>query len=377
MIPEEPPLQPKESDPSDVVFEETELNDILLVMTPEDKDALLNSPEYNVYYPASFRWKNVVFDQIGISRHGDLPSRPKESFDLRFNKYVSGQTFFGLRVIKLKGMADDPSMMRDRLSYGLFRARIAGPRAVHVRLFLNADYWGLYFIEERIDDGFFRRQFGGELGNLYRVRHNGGDVYAWNGEDVAEYVPFPFAPESNVETADHSRVVSFVDLLTRDPSAIGSLCDVAKLLNFLAVETAIINNHGVGGDPAPDNHYQYYRLESGRFHILPWDLDSTWNSDPERDIFKKFQNVRLTAAVANVPQFRDGYKQRIGEVIETVTRPDLVAARVDFLYAQIRDAAHADAQKPWTNAQFDGETGWIKDLAQRRYVSLKTQISQP
>jgi hypothetical protein len=58
----------------------------------------------------------------------------KPSFRVDFNRYVTGQTFFGLDALTLDSSWQDPSMITNRLSMLIFRRMgIAAPRVAHVR----------------------------------------------------------------------------------------------------------------------------------------------------------------------------------------------------------------------------------------------------
>ena len=53
---------------------------------------------------------------------------------------------------------------------------------------------------------------------------------------------------------------------------------------------------------------------------------------------------------------------------------DTVQAKADAIYAQIKDAAHADTIKTFSNDTFDWSLTDIKDFAASRYANLHMQL---
>lgn len=366
------------------VFDPLKFTDYHLTMDPADWDAIIWTPQVETYRKADLEWEGQTLAEIGVRATGEssrTPGNQKMSLKLKFNKFVSGQKFHGLKELKLDGMSADASMMKDRISYGVFGHRIAAPRAVHCRLFVNGEYRGVYLVEELVDDVMMKDRFGSQLGNLYRIRVSGGDPYLWAGPAVGSYVPLPWEPKTNEQTADHTRVVHFVDVLNNDPAAFGGVCDVDSLLEYFAVEAAVCDTDGVAGDFGVNNHFQYYRLQSQRFTIVPWDLDATWGFDDwqqtTRSIFRNFQTTKLAALVENDPVLNQAYKDKIAEIIDTLTLPENIEAEVDLIYAQISQAVYEDPNKPYTNAQFENGCQFIKDFALSRYLNLWKQLVQP
>ena len=135
---------------------------------------------------------------------------------------------------------------------------------------------------------------------------------------------------------------------------------------------------GIAGDFGPNDHYQYYRYETGQFHIIPWDMDGTWDDTmANRSIFQNFQRLQISAIIQNNPELRARYKEKIGQIINTSMLPVNVEPRIDFIYNQIRDAVYADPYKQYTNEQFDWGPDSLKLFAQLRRQNLQVQIAQP
>ncbi|MBI4563297.1 MAG: CotH kinase family protein [Planctomycetes bacterium] len=362
------------------LFDESELQEIRLDLPAQDWDAIIQTADKVNYRRATIHWQDVTVEGIGVRAAKDtsnVPGHGKMSLKLEFGAF--DLRFLGLKELKLDGMSKDASFMRDRLAYGLFRQVMAAPRSAHCRLFVNGTYWGVYEIEERVDSVLVRDRFAPTTGNLYRIRQwgDGQDQYAWTGPELSNYLPYPWEPETHKDTGDFSDVVTYIDVLNHNPASFGNVADVDALIDYLAVEAIVIDNAGVANFWSPGNHFQYHDPASNRFVIIPWDLDAAWKEAATRDIYLHFEKWKLTSLVLNDSHLDARYRSRIGELIETIAHPDLVLARIDAIYNQIRDAVYSDPHKSWTNEQFEMDVAWIRQLATDRYSNLREQIARP
>ena len=93
----------------------------------------------------------------------------KLSMKIKMNWNDSDQKFYGLKKLQFHSMNLDPSQMRDRLGYWLFREMgVPAPRAVHAKLKINGIFVGLFILVEQIDGRFTRYNFENGKGNLYK-----------------------------------------------------------------------------------------------------------------------------------------------------------------------------------------------------------------
>jgi len=155
----------------DTLLDGSSLQDLWVHVNARDWEGLHTHFQENTYYPADVEWqgtrvRNAAIRVRGVaSRNGHKPS-----FRLDFNRYVTGQTFFGLDALTLDSSWQDPSMITNRLSMALFRRLgIPAPRVDHVRLFAGAgrEYVGVYAVTEEVVPSFLRTNFGEDNGYLY------------------------------------------------------------------------------------------------------------------------------------------------------------------------------------------------------------------
>lgn len=366
------------------IFDESVLHEIRLTMDPEDFQSLLDDSRGDAWRSTTFQWRKTTLHDVAIRPSGEssrFPGNPKMSFKLKFNELKSGQHFEGLKRLKLAGDWGDPSFMRKRLSFWIQRRRLAAPRASHAKLFVNDQYRGVYEIDEVVDDDFAARRFGAPTGALYRARSNelSTDPYRWVGSDPAFYVPYPWDFQDGPDGEHHAELVHFLEVVTHDPAALAKVCDVDALLEFFACEAVITNTDGFLDDFSVEDHYAYFRPQTGLFHLVPWDSDNTWgsnNDSPSRSIFRFFDHSLLSALIRDTPDLRARYRQKILEILSQIPL-QAVQDRVDFLYDQLRDAVDQDPFKVFTNDQFEFSRGFIKNFAAARYASLTSQAGAP
>jgi len=215
----------------------------------------------------------------------------KLSYKLKFNYVDKTQRFFGLKRVQLHASIHDPTMMRERLSYSLFREMgIAAPRQTHVNVMLNSPglqrSMGVHILTEVLDGRFTEAFFKGGDGNLYKE--------AWPGTKSNTYVE---ALRTNEEEKDVSQFVAFSKALSR-ASDDYELVNVTRQFlaakhwaTYWAVDNAINNWDGPVNFRREDRGYWnhnffIYETDTGKrqLKIVPWDLDSTWGiADDMRD----------------------------------------------------------------------------------------------
>jgi hypothetical protein len=206
------------------------------------------------------------------------------------------------------------------------------------------------------------------------------DPYLWQGSDPDTYVPDPWKPAPDVAMSDHSPVVALIDVLNHAPASMSTVCNLAMLVEYCALEAVVSDSHGFAGDLLANNHFQCRPADDPRFHILAWDLVSTWGGDadgPDRDMFQNFERSMLSALVQNDPSLRASYKLRVAALIEAEGHPAAIAARIDQIWAQIADAVRDDPFLAWPLDHIEWSKEDVKEFAQARYASLQSQLAEP
>jgi hypothetical protein len=99
--------------------------------------------------PATLTVDNRLYQQVGVRFRGTSsyfatgPSQ-KKSFNLTMDSFLPGQTLMGYDSLNLSNSFNDPTFMREVLSYQILRQYMPAPQASFIKLYINNEYWGVY-----------------------------------------------------------------------------------------------------------------------------------------------------------------------------------------------------------------------------------------
>jgi CotH protein len=363
------------------------LHDVRIDINPKDWQAIKANPSSNAYYPANFRWRNIEVDDIGIrSRGGSTRNSIKPGLRVDFNQYEANQQFLGLKSLALDNMAQDASMMKERLCVELFaKMGLPAPREVNTRLFVNDEYVGLYTIIESTDKDFLKRTFGENDGYLYEYVRAGDYRFEYLGSDPALYSPRFFDPKTHEKDPDPAPIEAMVRTMNTAsdadfPTAIAPYLDLQLFMKHLAVEDFVAETDGI---LTGMNNFYLYRFEQKNLsQFIVHDKDLTFGGPPINvnryaNPFLVFasKNVLIRRAL-NVTQARNAYF----DTLRTITAVaggvgGWLDTEIQRIYNQIRTAAYDDpnkvcftgtAQVLCSNQNFDDEVAANLEFARRR-----------
>ncbi|MGL1902928.1 MAG: CotH kinase family protein [Fibrobacterales bacterium] len=111
-------------------------------------------------------WKGcVASENEGVAAKDCI----KLSLKVKIKKGNREGVFAKTRRLQLHHMNSYPDQMTERLAYWFYREMgVVAPRAVHVKVFINNKYSGLYTMVEQIDKYFIKRNFKKHKGSLYK-----------------------------------------------------------------------------------------------------------------------------------------------------------------------------------------------------------------
>ena len=382
---------------ADALFDDNTLQEIRLSINARDWQTLKDNYLDNTYYPTDFRWRDQALRNVGIrSRGTGSRSGIKPGLRIDFDRYTTDQKFLGLKSFVLRNNTQDASNMHERVSMLLFRRlNLPAPREVHTKMFVNDVYAGLFTIVESVDKDFLKRNFGADTGYLYKYDHPAdGTPYRFEdkGSDPALYVPLPFKPETHetdprpefvaqlVQTANQSSSATF-------KSAMGEYLNLQQFLRHVAVEIFVGDYDGFLGNYGINNFY-INRLDNQKlFTLIAWDKSEAFKAGPESSVLHNINDVpeaQLNRLMTRVLSFNDLYNNFLDALLECArTASELTPGdsrgwmerEVQKEYAQIRDAARADTEKPYSNDSFEQAVLAFTDFAQRRSGIVTTQAN--
>ena len=191
-LPEEPMTVPVEEVSSSEYgnFAPDHVVQISLSMDPDDYDTLRNESQNFVTtfacdqmdgpigmdyteFQASITMDGESLPLIRVRKKGLLGSQStiKPSFSINLDEYVDGAELFGTDNLTLNNGVQDPSLIRQCLTYGLFeKAGLPAPRCNFARVSMNGEDLGIYVHVEPVKKSFLRDHFGSDEGDLYEER---------------------------------------------------------------------------------------------------------------------------------------------------------------------------------------------------------------
>ncbi|HKO53648.1 MAG TPA: CotH kinase family protein [Polyangiaceae bacterium] len=314
------PSVPKEQI-GDKVFNESEVQSYYLTFSAAEYEKLMDlstllldqwTVNEDRYVEASLRVGNTELPSIAVRFKGqfsitgcvDKPTGTRKvrfepfyrdidvcnrfSLKLDFNEYAPDSRLDGLKKLNLHAMAADPSKMRERLGYSLYRDMdLLSPRAVHARVYINGEYHGLFAAVEEVDGKFADNRFpnSGD-GNVYKELWPAAHVTSADAKAALKTNDDPATADVSDFLAFKAAVVSATeaDFATK----LSPYLDFDYLARYIVVNRAINDFDGAlafyyGWGPPPANHnlWWYHDTESGQFKLIPWDLDkSFWYPEP-------------------------------------------------------------------------------------------------
>lgn len=388
---------------SDDFFSTGALEDIRLALNSHDWQQLKQQYLENTYYPADLRWRDMVVRNVGIRSRGTGSRNPfKPGLKVDINRYVPSQEFLGLKSFVLDNLAQDPSMLHERISMGfLQRMGLPAPRVTHARLFINDEYAGLYGIAESIDKDFLRRVFGQDAqgrvendGYLFEYRYIENDepfLFSYLGADLAPYA-LRFAPRTH-ENADPELLYRPIEQMFRTVEApsrfdferlVSTYVDLPLFMRELAVENFLADWDGILGYAGANNFYLYRFEGTTRMRFIPWDKDYTFYS-PYYSILAGVRQNRLVNYAMELPTPYETYMQALLEAADSAEAPQAVTGEngppVGWLeremratLEQIRDAALADSSKGTSNDEFLSSVDGLFEFVRIRSTFVRCEV---
>jgi len=216
----------------------------------------------------------------------------KLSWAMKFDK-----KFLGRRAMKLRALASDPTLIREKLAIELYKAvGVPVQEGTYARLVINGDVYGLY----SLTDSFSRRWLGAyvhgdedkEIGFSYKMYTNPPQYpdFRYLGEDYHEYT-HNYVPDEyeemdinpNVEASKFNRIIEFTRLFDRwvknygndmSDTAIKELekfLNIESLVRLLVIDTLILalDNFWI----RMSNAAIYYNPDKNKYQIIPYDFD--------------------------------------------------------------------------------------------------------
>lgn len=217
-------------------------------------------------------------------------------------------------------------------------------------VYINGVYWGIYFIQEKINESYLSQHYGVSKDKINLLQANGGTVLAGDKTRYADMVDY-------VETHNMADNKHYAYIQTQ--------MDVDNYIDYVICQM-YVNNTDTG-------NIKYWMSDEydGRWRWIFYDVDwAFWFRDmnglkvytnPQgHGVGRMFSNTLLLGLLKN-EEFKQRFIERFAFHIKVTFEPDRVVTRIDEIAGAI------DSEIPRDKARWGGSyAGWANTVEARR-----------
>lgn len=316
-----------------------EVNIIDIQVDATEWQEMLDNAQAKEWIAADVIINGTSFGTVGVRTKGNsslsmgnrMGNTETSHYSLNFkaNKYVKGQTFFGLDTFCVNNMMGDATYMKDYLAYDIMHfIGVDTPLYNYAKITVNGQNYGFGIMLERYDAAYLERVYNTSAGELYNVKISMGQRADFEGmwRDVQNSMPARDEEHSNwirpniqaservpginlgndptdvgharvgggsllytddnpdnysaifknsvknpdkISKQDQQRVITALKNLN-EGTDLEKYINVDSALRYFAAHTVLVNNDSYTSNMA-QNYYLYER--QGQLTILPWDYN--------------------------------------------------------------------------------------------------------
>ena len=258
------------------LFKENEIMDIKIEISEDDWNDMKENAMNEEYHSANIIVGNTTLENVGIRTKGfsslmsvSSSDSDRYSFRIKFDKYVDEQNLNGLNELVLNNNFQDPSYMREYLSYkALESLGVDVPKNSYSNVYINGELFGFYLAVEAIDDSFVERVSDSNATDVKLYKADGENATL---VDEASLSSFELKSGTDDSIAGLKKLVSAINSIEDgNKGDIESIFDVDTFLKSIAVNTVVGNYDSYSGSKA---HNYFLLEEDGVFKYIPWDYN--------------------------------------------------------------------------------------------------------
>ncbi|MGB0390463.1 MAG: CotH kinase family protein [Salibacteraceae bacterium] len=221
-----------------------------------------------------------VFDSVGVKYKGNSTYRAnqtKNPFHIELDTYKD-HIYENYTDIKLSNVANDPSFVREVLSYQILRQYMDAPLSNYANVYVNGTLIGLYSNSEAITKKFLSSRFNSKKNTFIKCNPIDGAGPSSTDLPNLEYLG---TDSSNYNKAyelksDYgwSHLINLCDTLKNQIGNIEDVLDVDRALWMLAFNNVLVNLDSYSGGFA--QNYYLYKSDYNQFLPVVWDLNESF-----------------------------------------------------------------------------------------------------
>tara|TARA_B100001142_G_scaffold125620_1_gene127520 strand:- start:9824 stop:12073 length:2250 start_codon:yes stop_codon:yes gene_type:complete len=236
-----------------------------------------------------------VYDSVGVRYKGFSSvsvNRLKNPFNIKLDYIIEGQDHQGVDKLKLSNIYQDPSFIREVLSYEVCRKYMPASQANFTNLYINDTLWGLYTNVEAVNKSFLIDHFDSKYNAFFKCNPEniniqiGGEnsnLSNTHGLDSSDYYPF-YSLKSNHGWED---LYNLIDTLNTFSDSVYHVLNIDRTLWMHALNYSMINFDSYIGY---SQNYYLYRDHSGQWNPIIWDLNMSFGGFRLTDASQSYFN---------------------------------------------------------------------------------------
>lgn len=223
-------------------------------------------------------YKDVGVRYKGFSSYSS--SRNKNPLNIDLDYIHDDQNHEGFKKIKLSNVIQDPSFVREVLSYEIARKYMPASRANYANVYVNDTLIGVYTSVEAVNKDFLADHFTSNENTFIKCNPENLDLNGENanlsntpGTNIADYSAL-YKLKSSDESGWYD-LKGLIDTLNDSPENIEEVLNVDRTLWMHAFNYTLINFDSYVGYA---QNYYLYQDENGQFNPVLWDLNMSFAS---------------------------------------------------------------------------------------------------
>lgn len=373
------------------------------------------------YVPATVVIDGEKLERVGLRFKGNSSFRSaggsvRKPFKLDTDRFVEGQEFRGRSKLNFSNAFKDPSFLKEKLGYEIFRdAGLPTPGVGWARVHLTVrglherELVGLYVLIEQVGRGFLERHLGKGASRGLLMKPERFRDFEYLGDDPGAYEAYDIkVGEDRPELI--RRFAAFLELIQNSgdgafAARIGELLDLDNMAAYLAANALLVNLDSFVG--TGHNFYLYLDRPDGKLRILPWDVNEVFGTFNLGNDIETLQgwNVRRPWATARrlldrlftLETFRERYETALAKLLAGSFGEKHLLERIDALVKivtpYLEDDPHGSGIEGLRRSVEGGDAGAagaaprprrfrppgngpaIKPFIRRRVESVKMQLA--
>ncbi len=356
-------------------YDESTIQTIEITFAQSNWDALLDnatSTTEDYIMATSVTINGVVFDSVGVKYKGNSTynaSQVKNPFHIELDAYKN-HDYQGFKDIKLSNVKNDPSFVREVLSYQIGRKYMDAPRCNYANVYVNGTLIGLYSNPESITKTFLQEHFNDDNNTFVKCNPPAGAGPMSNdkpnlvylGTDSSQY----YAKYELKSTYGWDELIDLCDTLNNDVNDIAAILDVDRAIWMLAFDNVLVNLDSYIGVFA--QNYYLYRDDFNKFIPIIWDMNESFGrfsmlgsgnltTTTQKQQLSHLINISdanypLVSKLLSIPMYKKMYLAHVKTILqENFSNNDYFTAG-QTLQNTISAAVQADPNKFYTYANF-------------------------